>query len=180
MDKWKTLSKKTILTSKLFEVIESESKLPSGIKKIQQNVYRKSTVCVFPVEKDSIYLISEYRDLWEERMLHAVAGFVDDGETSLQTAKRELMEEAGLSANHWEEIARVKLAASVVRGIVSLFLAKDLESLPSQKLEDDESIKVIKMSLKEASEKVLTGEISDSATMVGILMVEKLKRQKKI
>ena len=45
---------------------------------------------------------------------------------------------------------------------------------------DDEKIKVVKLSLKDAVSKVLTGEISDSATMVGILMIEKLRRQKKI
>ena len=89
------------------------------------------------------------------------------------------MEEAGLQASQWEEISRYRLAASVIKGTTSLFLARDLE-FSKQNLMDDEKIKVVKLSLKDAVSKVLTGEISDSATMVGILMVEKLKRQKKI
>ncbi|KKR76435.1 MAG: NUDIX hydrolase [Candidatus Levybacteria bacterium GW2011_GWA2_40_8] len=180
MDRWKTLSKKTLLTSELFEVTQTKFKLPNGKIKVREDVIRKPTVCVFPVDGQNIYLISEYRELWDERMLHAVAGFVDKkGETILDTAKRELMEEAGLQASQWEEISRYRLAASVIKGTTSLFLARDLE-FSKQNLMDDEKIKVVKLSLKDAVSKVLTGEISDSATMVGILMIEKLRRQKKI
>jgi len=104
MDRWKTLSKKTLLTSELFEVTQTKFKLPNGKIKVREDVIRKPTVCVFPVDGQNIYLISEYRELWDERMLHAVAGFVDKkGETILDTAKRELMEEAGLQASQWEE-----------------------------------------------------------------------------
>lgn len=180
MDKWKTLSSKKILISKLFEVVETESELPSGIKKTQQNVIRKPTVCVFPVENNFVYLVSEFRELWNERMLHSVAGFEDkEGENSLQTAQRELLEEAGMTASHWKELVKMRLAGSVVKGTVSLFLAKDLKQ-SSQSLEDDETIDVVKLRLEDAVDKVLSGEISDSATMVGILILENLKKQKKI
>ena len=180
MDKWKTLSKKTILSSELFEVTQARYKLPGGKIKTREDVIRKPTVCVFPLEGDSIYLISEYRELWGERMLHSVAGFVDKkGETTLDTAKRELMEEAGIEASQWEEISRFRLAASVIKGTTSLFLVKDLDFV-GQKLEDDENIKVVKITLRDAVKKVLSGEISDSATIIGILLIDNLRRQKKI
>ncbi|MEK9178653.1 MAG: NUDIX hydrolase [Patescibacteria group bacterium] len=179
MNKWRTLSKKKLLTSELFEVIRTRFELPNGKIKIREDVFRKPTVCVFPIDGSFIYLISEYRELWGERMLHAVAGFLDkEGETTLECAKRELLEEAGIKASHWEEISRYRLAASVIKGVTSLFLAKNLE-FAGQKPEDDENIKVIKLSFKDAVGKVLNGEISDSATMIGILMIENLKRKKR-
>lgn len=174
----KVLSSKTILDAKLFQLIEKELEYPTGRKVIHHDMHRKPTVSIFPLtDAYEIYLVSEYRYLLEKTILAAAAGFMDkDGETPLDTAKRESKEELGITAGQWEQLAAVDLASSVIKGKSYLFLARDLE-IGEATPEEDEEITVVKMSLDEAVQKVMLGEISASATIVGILMLDKMRKE---
>lgn len=176
----KIVSEKTIFKAKLFDVYETEIVLPNGEKRIHHNAKRHPTVTVFPLTQAyDIYLVSQYRYLHKKVTIEAMAGFIDSGETSLQAAKRELKEETGLTATHWEELARAEFAASVFKGTAHLFLAKGLEPGESNP-EPGEEITIIKMSLEDAVKKVILGEINHSASMIGILMLDRLRRKKKL
>lgn len=176
-----SVTSKSVLKAKLFHVDEEHIVYPSGKKVIHHTAKRKPVVVIFPVtEKHEIVLVSEYRYMLDKTVLAAAAGFMDkEGETPLQTAKRELKEELGLKANQWELLAKVELASSVFKGEAYLFLVKDLEE-GEQALEEDEEISMVKMPIAEAAQKVMTGEISNAASIIGILMVEKLWRERKI
>ena len=47
-------------------------------------------------------------------------------------------------------------------------------------LEEDEEIELTKMTISEAVEKVISGEISGAGTIIGIFLLDKLKKEKKI
>lgn len=174
------IAQKTIFKSKLFKVVQDSVKLPNGKKSIYNDVYVDPSVFIFPVtEKNEIYLIYEYRYLLEKTVLQAVAGFNNKGEKAIQTAKRELKEEAGLAASQWEELLRINTENSVIKSQKYLFLARELE-IVEKKLEEDEEIQLVKMSIPEAINKVFSGEISGAGTIIGIFLLDKLKREKKI
>src|SRR5258706_12936297 len=139
----KTLSSKSVFKAKLFDVEEEEIEYASGRKTIHHIVKRKPVVVIFPISPTGeIYLISEYRNIFGKNILGASAVFMDkEGETPLQTAKRELKEELGVTASQWEQLAKVELASSVLKGQAYLFLARELE-FGEQNLEDDEMIEV--------------------------------------
>lgn len=174
------ISKKKVLKAKLFEVEELELSYPNGKTTSHLIAQRSPSVCVFPITKNfDIYLISQYRYLLGKETLEAVAGFIDEDETALKAARRELKEEAGIEASQLEEIARLNLSSSVFIIMSHLFLAKGLEvgrAMP----EEEEDIKLIKMSIKEAVKKVMSGEISDASTVSGILLLEVFRRDKKL
>ena len=169
------LSKKTLLASKLFTIKQLKIKMPKGAVRIHDIVERGPTVSVFPLtEKNELYLVEQYRYLHKKQTLEAMAGFVDVGEKPLSAAKRELKEETGLKANKWSVISQFEVAASVLKATNYLFLAKDLEKgMPCP--EEDEEIKLVKIPLKEAVKKVMTGEINHGASMIGILLISRLK-----
>lgn len=172
--------RKTVLKTDRFEVKKEEILLEKGRKSFHYNVYKRDAVSIFPItEFLDLYLIDEYRYLHNKRILEAVAGYVDEGESSLTAAKRELKEEAGLIASDWEEIGRVEMASSVFKGMQYLFLARNLE-LGDAAPEPSEQIEVVKMPLEEALEKIMLGEIRNSSTMIGIFILDKLKQQKKL
>lgn len=181
MNHTKIISEKTIFKAeKAFEVKEETLLLPNKEKKIQYVAHRVPCVAVFPLTKNyELYLISQYRYLFNKTIIESVSGRMDNGETSLLAAKRELKEEAGIIANQWEELSRVELASSFFQAKMYLFLAKDLE-IGKQQLEDDETIEVIKLSLDEAVKKVYSGEINNSTTMIGIMILDQLRREKKL
>ena len=68
---------------------------------------------------------------------------------------------------------------SVFKSAVHLFFAKDLE-MGTASPEDLEDISLVEISLSEAVSKVMSGEIDHAASMIGILMLEKLVRGNKI
>lgn len=176
---FKIVSQKKVFKAELFEVEETKIQLNKNIK-TYDDIYRKPTVSVFPLTNlYEIYLISEYRRLHKKNVLAAVAGFVNEGESTLNAARRELKEETGIIAAHWEEIARIEMAASVIKATSHLFLAKGLE-IEKPALEEDEKITLIKLPLSKAVEKVMLGEINISPAVIGILLIDKLKREKKI
>lgn len=180
MSQWKIISQKSVFKAKLFDVKEIVFKNKEGRKKIHHNVQRDTIVSVFPLtDSYEIYLISEYRYMLGKTVLEAVAGHMGRRESTIAAAKRELKEEAGISALQLEEIVRVELSSSVFNSKSHLFLAKGLE-FGEADLDDDEEISLVKMPLSQAVEKVMTGEINNASSMIGILMLDKLRREKKL
>lgn len=168
------LSKKPVFKAELFTVREIE--IEANKKKlIQHDVIRNTVVTVFALnDKNEIYLISQYRRLLEKTTLEAVAGFIDEGETPLEAAKRELKEEVGLQASNWNELKVVNMAGSVTKGEAHLFLARGL-TIGEPEPEDDEDITAVLVPFEKAVEKVLKGEIDIATTIAGILLIDKLK-----
>ena len=178
--KQKILSSKKVFSAELFDVQEEVLQDHNNKKHTFNTVYAKPVASVIPVtQKGEIYLIKQYRYLFGEYMLGIISGFIEENETSLQAAKRELKEEAGIEASQWEQIAKVTVMRSVVKHYVNIFIAKDLE-ISHQHLEDDEDIELVKMSLEEAVQKVMSGEIYHSSSVTGILLLNELKRKKQL
>ena len=180
MKRWKLVSQKTILRTDLFDVKQINFETKTGRKKIQHIAERIPVVCVFPITDEyEIYLISQYRYMLGKTVLEAVAGYIEKKESTIAAARRELEEETGITALQFEEIARIEMAGSAFRSKLNLFLAKGLQ-MGQNDLDDDEEISVVKMPLDQAVEKVMNGEINHSASMLGILLLDKLRLQKKL
>jgi len=168
------------LQAELFTVYESTITYKNGNTVIHHDAIVKPSVLVFPVnEQQEIFLISEYRYLLEKDVLGAVAGTIENTEKPLIAAKKELKQETGISAMHWEELVRGELSRSIVREQIYIFLARELE-VGTPEPEEDEEIQVIKMPLSEAVKKVFAGEIYHVPSMMGILMLDTLRKEKKL
>lgn len=171
------LQGKVVYSSKYFDVREE---LSDSNKISYSTVYRKPIVIIFPITDDGeIYLISQYRRLFNEKILEAVAGHQDEGENALEGAKRELSEETGISAAKWENIFEFYSSGSVVKSAHQIFVARELE-LGVASPENDEDIKIVKLSIDEAMEKVLSGEIKTASTIIGLFLIERLFKENKL
>ncbi|MDP2637744.1 MAG: NUDIX hydrolase [Candidatus Levybacteria bacterium] len=180
MSRWKITSQKSVLKEKYFDVRRIDFKTETGKGKIHHIVERSPIVSVFPLtDSYEIYLISQYRYTLNKIALEAVAGHVEEKETVIDAAKRELKEETGIIADQLEEIARIEMSGSVFKSKAHLFLAKGLE-IGDNDLEESEEITLQKMSLSKAVEKVMSGEINHATSMIGILLLDKLRSQKKL
>ncbi|MDP2585441.1 MAG: NUDIX hydrolase [Candidatus Levybacteria bacterium] len=180
MSQWKIVSQKPIFKANLFDVKEVSFEDEKGKRKVHYVAERVPIVSVFPLtDSYEIYLISEYRYMLKKTVLQAVSGHIEKKESTILAAKRELKEESGISAHQLEEIARVEMSGSVFKSKSYLFLAKGLE-IGDNKLDEDEEITLVKIPLSEAVEKVMSGEINHSTSMLGILLLDKLRMQKKL
>ena len=89
-------------------------------------------------------------------------------EACLDSAKRELVEEAGLEATQWSEWLQLQLSNSVTDELATIYLAQKLSKTHTSH-EDTEDISVKHLPLKEAIKMVHTGEIVDAMSVASLL-----------
>jgi ADP-ribose diphosphatase len=172
------LSKKIVYTSKYFQVnqIEIERDGKTFVKDI---IEENPIAVVIPYTQDGdIYLLLEYRDALGKVNLGIIGGKITPGEDSLTGAKKELLQEAGLKAKIWKHAADWE-TSPVMQKKMSVFFATELEK-GEQKLDYDEKIEVVKVSLIEALEKIDNGDIPVAIDVATILLFDKMRREGKL
>lgn len=177
MSKWKIKSQNTVFSQRLFKVKEQKILLPNGKEREYSIVERRGISVIFPIsDKLELYLIRQFRYLFDKKILEAVAGHIDDGETPLEAARRELKEETGIIALDWKEILELETSASVIRSSIHIFLAKGIKiGKPSP--EEGEEIELVKMSIENAIKKIMDGEIKTASTIIGVFLLDRLNKE---
>lgn len=96
---WKSLGTKTLFSHPRLTVVEDEVLLPTGtVTTYMRYEALPDYVTVIPVKGNYVALIREYSYPHNEWLYQFPEGSIEPGETALQTAERELMEEAGLQS----------------------------------------------------------------------------------
>src|SRR3989338_8958002 len=174
------VSKKTIYNAKYLKLDEVEVALYNNKKKTDSIASRSPAVYILPLTKNNeLYLISQYRFMYEKRRRELIAGYIDEKEDPLTAAKRELIEEAGIRAKKWTLIANTEMSGSIINSNLYFYLAQELEISKAQP-EEDEDIVVLKTSMQDAVDQVMENRITDLGSKFGILMVNQLQLQNKI
>ncbi len=173
-----SISFKNILKAKLFDVEEVTFVKQNGEKYVHHIARRMPTVTVIPLTPENeIIFISQYRYLFKKNNLELVAGFIDKNETPLKAAKRELKEETGITASQWEQLLVADMNASVMVSQNTIFLAKGLET-GEPKPDKDEIITTCRLKIDDALQKVFTGQITTTESIIGVLLVETLLKNR--
>lgn len=141
-------------------------------------VRHKGAAAVLAVdEKGEAFFVEQFRYPIGRPLFEAPAGKIDDGETPIECAKRELMEECGVSAEKWTELGPMLSSPGFCDEVIYLFMAEELEN-SNPNPDEDEFLDIIKMPLSAALEKVRRGEISDAKTQVLILRCADILNQR--
>lgn len=171
----KILANKTVYQSKYFHIDQVSLEIKGKIIPKDIIVRNPSVFIIALTPDDQIYLVTQYRDALRSISLEVIAGTAGESEDTLLAAKRELEEEAGLKAAKWQKLASLNFSANMT-SYVHIFLAEDLEQ-GIAKPDPDENLTITKMPLKEAVNKIMTGEITNSPSISAILMLDKIKNQ---
>ena len=175
MSQTKILSEQTILKSSKFQV-DKVSLERNGKIFTKDIITRNDIVVILPITSNNeIYLIKQYRDAFQKELLEVIGGTIDTEASPLETAKRELKEEAGLTAKTWKQLQTVAISANI-KGNVFVFLASDLTE-GVQTPDEDEEITVIKMTISEAVQKVVNGEFFIASDIAHILFLNQLQEE---
>ena len=165
---------------KVIQVEVRRITLPNGHEMEMEVVHHPGGSAVVALnERQEICLLKQYRCVFDEWLWELPAGKRDHEEPPLQTAQRELAEEAGVLAAQWAELDFMISSPGVFGERVYLYLAQQLSTTPSR-LAADEVLQVHWVSLTEATQWVMQGDITDAKSVIGILKVNQLVKAGKL
>jgi ADP-ribose pyrophosphatase len=131
-------------------------------------VEHPGSVAIVAVDRDGcVTLVRQLREPARKRLVELPAGTAELGEAPLETARRELREECGLSGGEWRELAAFWTTPGFCRERMHLFAAEGVvrgEAEPA----DDEELEIVRWPVGEIDAHL--GEIEDAKTLAGLLL----------
>ena len=133
---------------------------------------------------DQVLLVRQWRTAAGRILLEIPAGTLDIVDPVKRTieapelaAPRELEEETGYRAGSWRKLAAFWTAPGFATELMHLYLASDLEPAHGDRLgpDEDERLELVRLPFGDAIGAVESGEICDAKSMVGLLLVARLR-----
>jgi len=148
-----------------FDVHLNSVTLSNGNQFTSEIVDTRDSVIVLPLlNEGEAVLIRQYRYAVAQWLLEAPAGGIEDGESPLVAAERELLEETGYRASKFEKIGSFWLAPGICNEFMYAFVAHELIEEGSQ-LEPDELIQAEVHNIESLSSFIAAGTIQDAKTL---------------
>ena len=172
----KTVSSKEVYRSAIFRITEDEAADGTGYR-IKRSIIRHNGSAVMMAVDDSkrILLVRQFRLPARQNLWELPAGRLDEGETPLQAARRELVEETGYRAKKWKKLVMFYPSPGYVAEKMTIFLATDLTAGEATPMED-ERIQVRWFTAKEIEAAIDSGKIVDAKTMIGYFNWKRKRR----
>jgi 8-oxo-dGDP phosphatase len=163
-------------TGRIVTIRTDEVALPDGEVICREVVEHPGAVAIVALdEHDRVLLIRQYRHPAAATLWEIPAGLRDvDGEPLIETARRELLEEAGCRAAEWRVLADFLSSPGISTERLRVFLATGLTMVPAEQREyvrhhEEAYLKVAWVPLDEAVQGILSGDLHNGVAMVGIL-----------
>ncbi|NLJ74485.1 MAG: NUDIX hydrolase [Firmicutes bacterium] len=150
----------------MFRFITKDVWIGSQVRQFKM-VEHPGAAATLVIDDGKVLLVEQYRPAANRDMLELPAGTIDGSETPLECAKRELEEETGYQAAHWEPMGHLYPTPGYTNEVLYLFLADDL-TMGEQRLDEGEDIKVRWIPLHEVEAMVDNGEINDAKTIIAL------------
>lgn len=167
------ISRKVKYRNKWIKVTEDEV-IKDGKHASYGVITTNNASTVLPIDDEgNIYLNKEFKYAVGKEIYTNCGGFIENNETRLEAAKRELKEETGITAEKLIYLGEILSYASICNSKYYLYIAKGLK-FGKTKFDDLEDITLVKMSLNEAYKKVLSGEINYAPSVILILRARDL------
>lgn len=167
-------SSKLVYSGRMLKVYEDEIQLPDGNSARREYVSHPGAALILPLFDDgSVLLERQYRYPVGQHCYELPAGKLEPDEPSLETAKRELLEETGYVAGDWSAVCTMMPCIGYSNEHIECFLAREL-SYRASSLDEGEFLETLRLPLDEALDWVRDGKIRDSKTMLGLLWLDRI------
>lgn len=162
----------------IFDVRRDTVDLGAGGVVVRDFVAHPGAVAVLALQPfdgvDHVLMIRQYRHAAGGHIWELPAGMLDVvGEPPWEAAARELAEEVDLVADRWDVLIDDMASPGVFPEAVRIFLARDLQDVETHELHErtaeELELRPLWVPLDEAHDAVLAGQLSNAATMVGLL-----------
>jgi ADP-ribose pyrophosphatase len=180
---FRRLSESIIHEGYIWNLTVAEFAAPDGSTFRRDIVRSPGAVGVVPLVFDaegnpSVVLVSQYRPAYERTLIEIPAGMRDiAGEDTADVARRELIEEVGLTAGHLELLTEILPSPGMTDSVTTLYVATECDPVPHDRQGPEEAhMEVLHLPLDEAIAMIDRGEINDAKSVVALLLTERRLR----
>ncbi len=161
MQTWKTLNRKTILQHSQYLTVEEHTvELPDGriIQHWPWIITRNYIIALARTTAGKYLCFRQTKYGVEGTSLATVGGYLEAGEAPEQAARRELMEETGLSASIWDFLGAYRVDGNNGAGMAYLYFADQAEKVSEPHADDLEEQELLELSREQLQAALLDGE----------------------
>ena len=162
-------SRREVLKLGVVDLGVETTTLPNGVTVDLAVIRHPGASAIVALDADGrVAMLRQWRHAIGGYLREIPAGCRNAGESALDCARRELSEEARVSARRWDHLGSIVTIPSFCDERIELYLARDLADAPGV-LDVDEVITATRVAFDEALAMIASGEIIDAKSIVAIL-----------
>lgn len=166
------LSTESLLKGHFLHAVRDQVQLPNGRSASREYIIHPGAVMVIPIFDDGRVLLErQYRHPMGRVMVEFPAGKLDPGESVLDCARRELIEETGTRAREWARAGVLHPVISYSTEFIEIWFARGLTQGERQ-LDEEEFLDLFTATPDEVLQGCMNGTITDAKTLIGALWLQ--------
>lgn len=153
----------------LLEVRKDRVQLPNGQESVREYIVHPGAVVILAfLDNGNLLFERQFRYPLRRVFLELPAGKIDHGEATIDTARRELLEETGYTAREWEYLGVMHPCIGYSDERIEVFSARGLHLTGEKQLDHNEFLDVVELSPEAARQAVWNGQITDAKTITSL------------
>jgi 8-oxo-dGTP pyrophosphatase MutT (NUDIX family) len=180
---WKPQGRRVVFKTRVLDILELDSMSPGGDTHVYTLIDAPDWVTVVPVlapenaraagagkERDRFVMVRQWRHGENRVTVEFPGGVINPGESALDAARRELLEETGYEARQMIELAAFSPNPALMTNHQHFFLALDLTDTAKTSPDDDEYINVVIEDTETVFSRMESGEYSHGLMTSGAFL----------
>lgn len=169
---YRTVASRSVFDGRVVRLRVDTVSMPDGGTADREICGHDDAVAVVALDRQGrVALVRQYRHAVSARLWELPAGLCDlDGEEPVATARRELVEETGLEAEHWRSLIEIVPSPGFSTERVHVYVATGLAEVPRPEASHEEAdMEQTWVPLAEAAEMIFDGRVVNGIAVAGIL-----------